>query len=77
MKIIGFDTPPVLVEAVRKGDIDSIIVQNPYRMGFEGVHLIADIKAGKKVAPRVDTGVTLINKENMDTPENKKLLSAP
>ncbi len=77
MKIIGFDTPSVLVDAVRKGDIDSIVVQNPYKMGYAGVHLIADLKAGKKVAPRVDTGVTLISKDNMDTPENKKLLSSP
>ena len=77
IKIIGFDTPPVLVEAVRKGELDSIVVQNPYKMGFDGVKLIADIKAGKKVAPRVDTGVVLISKDNMDTPENKKLLGQP
>ena len=28
----------------------------------------------EKVEPRIDTGVVLVLKENMDTPENQKLL---
>jgi ribose transport system substrate-binding protein len=74
IKIVGFDTPDILVEAVRKGDVDSIIVQNPFEMGYQGVKAIVDHKAGKKVAPRIDTGVGLLTTDNIDKPENKKWL---
>jgi len=74
IKVIGFDTPDVLISAVRKGEVDSIVVQNPFKMGYEGVKAIVDYKAGKKVAPRIDTGVTLLTKDNIDKPENKALL---
>ncbi len=74
IKVIGFDTPDILVEAVRKGDVDSIIVQNPFKMGYEGVKAIADKKAGKEVKPRIDTGVKLLTTEDIDKPENKEWL---
>jgi ribose transport system substrate-binding protein len=74
IKIIGFDTPDVLVAAVKSGDVDSIVVQNPFKMGYEGVKAIVDTKAGKKVAPRIDTGVALIDKANINDPKMQELL---
>ena len=74
IKIIGFDTPDILVAAVKKGDMDSIVVQNPFKMGYEGVKAIMDKKAGKEVKPRIDTGVKLLNTQDIDKPENKEWL---
>lgn len=74
IKVIGFDTPPVLVEAVKKGTVDSIVVQNPFKMGYEGVKAIVDKKAGKSVTPRIDTGVKLLNTADINKPENKEWL---
>ena len=74
IKIVGFDTPDILVEAVRKGDVDSIVVQNPFKMGYEGVKAIVDKKAGKDVKPRIDTGVKLITTADIDKPESKEWL---
>ncbi|MBV9863880.1 MAG: substrate-binding domain-containing protein [Abitibacteriaceae bacterium] len=74
VKIVGFDSAPTLTEGLTKGDIDSLVVQNPYKMGFEGVKAIVDNKGGKKVEPRIDTGVKLITKANMNDPDSKKLL---
>ena len=74
IKFVGFDTSPPLIEALQKGEIDALVAQDPTRMGYEGVKtLIASIQ-GKQVPRTVDTGVRLITRENMNTPEIKKLL---
>jgi len=72
---IGFDSSPELVEAMAKDEIQGLVVQNPIRMGYLAVKAAADALAGKPVEPRIDTGVVLITKENMNTPESKELLS--
>ena len=74
IKFVGFDTSPPLIEALRKGEIDALVAQDPTKMGYEAVKtLVAHIK-GKQVPKTVDTGVRLITRENLDTPEIKKLL---
>jgi ribose transport system substrate-binding protein len=72
---VGFDSSVKLVEALRKGEIGALVIQNPFRMGELGVEtLLAHIK-GEQVSPRIDTGVVLATKSNMDEPAIKQLLS--
>ncbi|MFN0119484.1 MAG: substrate-binding domain-containing protein [Blastocatellia bacterium] len=72
--LVGFDSSPNLVDDLRAGVIDSLIVQNPWRMGYDGVKAIVDKLNGKEPQRRVDTGVSLVTKENLDSPEVQKLL---
>jgi ribose transport system substrate-binding protein len=51
------------------------VLQNPFRMGYLGVKTLADHLQGGKVEQRIDTGVTLATKENMDQQEIRELLS--
>lgn len=74
MKMIGFDAGELLLEGVRTGVVDSLVVQNPYKMGYEGVRALIAALDGQKVERRVDTGVTLVTKENLETPEIQALL---
>jgi len=74
MKMIGFDAGGLLIEGVKTGVVDSLVVQNPYRMGYEGVKVLVAALDGKKVERRVDTGVTLVTKENLETPEIQALV---
>lgn len=69
VKIVGFDNTKQMDEAVGKGEMDSLVIQNPFKMGYEGVKSIVDAAAGKKPEKRIDTGVVLMTKENMDKPE--------
>jgi ribose transport system substrate-binding protein len=71
VKLVGFDSTKQLEEAITKGDIDSVVIQNPFKMGYEGVKTIVDLKAGKTPEKRIDTGVVLMTKENMNTPDVK------
>jgi ribose transport system substrate-binding protein len=73
-KFVGFDTSPPLVEALRNGEIDALVAQDPTRMGYLGVATLLDHLRGQKVPDYVDTGVRLITRDNLDSPDVKKLL---
>lgn len=74
VKFVGFDTSPPLIEALRQGEIDALVAQDPTRMGHAGVTtLVAHLK-GDTVPATIDTGVRLITRDNLDTPEVQQLL---
>jgi ribose transport system substrate-binding protein len=76
IKMIGFDAWPMVVEGLKKGDLDSLIIQNPYKMGYEGVQAIVRHLEGKPVPKEVDTGVELITAEKLNDPKIMELLSS-
>lgn len=71
---VGFDASPPLVEALRAGEIQALVVQNPYKMGSLGVKTMVDYLNGKKVDKNIDTGAVVVTRENMEQPEIKALL---
>jgi ribose transport system substrate-binding protein len=74
VKFVGFDATPPLVEALKNGEIDALVAQDPTRMGYEAVKTLVAHIQGKPVPKTIDTGVRLITRENLNTPEIKKLL---
>ncbi|MBK8006881.1 MAG: substrate-binding domain-containing protein [Gemmatimonadetes bacterium] len=70
-----FDASEGLVEALRAGQIDALTVQNPVRMGYLGVKTAVDHLRGKMVEARVDTGVGVITRDSLSSPEARELLS--
>jgi ribose transport system substrate-binding protein len=50
------------------------VVQNPYKMGYQGVQALIAKLDGKEVERRVDTGVTLVTKENLEIGEIQALV---
>jgi ribose transport system substrate-binding protein len=39
-KIVAFDADPLAITGLEDGSIDALVVQNPYRMGYDGVKLL-------------------------------------
>jgi ribose transport system substrate-binding protein len=72
--LVGFDATPDLVNNVKDGAIDSLVLQNPFKMGYEGVKTVVDKLSGQVPQKRIDTGVKLLTKENMGTPEMQQLI---
>jgi len=69
VRFVGFDSSTKLVEALRKGELDGLVLQNPFAMGYVGVNtMIAHLK-GQHVEKRIDTGVVLATRENMNQQE--------
>ena len=74
--MIGFDAEKLVLDALEKGVVDSIVVQNPFKMGYEGVNAVLAKLDGKDVPKHIDTGVELVTKERLDEPEIKALLGS-
>jgi ribose transport system substrate-binding protein len=51
------------------------VVQDPFRMGYEGIKTALATSNGEKVPENVDTGANVITKENMNTERSKELLT--
>lgn len=74
VKVVAFDSSPILVDALAKGQLDALVVQDPQNMGYMSVRTLADHLAGRPVEPIVSTACHLVTRENMDDPEIKPLL---
>ncbi|MFC1561021.1 substrate-binding domain-containing protein [Candidatus Latescibacterota bacterium] len=72
---VGFDSSIRLIEAMEKGEIHGLVLQNPFKMGYVGVKTAHAYLKGEKVEKRIDTGVVLATPENMNDPEIKQLLN--
>jgi ribose transport system substrate-binding protein len=75
LRFFGFDASPKLVEALSRGEIDGLVVQNPFRMGSTAVRSLVALSQGKSVDKRVDTGALLVTRDNMNEPAVKTLLA--
>ena len=69
VKYVGFDASDRLLDGLKKGSIQGLVVQNPVRMGHDGVATMVAHLRGRKVEKRVDTGVTLVTPENLSDPK--------
>jgi len=74
IKFVGFDSSPKLVQGLQAGEIHGLILQDPLNMGYLGVKQMVFYLEGKEIEKRVDTGVYLITRENMDEPRSRELL---
>jgi ribose transport system substrate-binding protein len=71
---VGFDTSERLVAALKSGELQGTVLQNPIKMGYLAVKTIVGHLRGGAQEKRVDTGVAIATPENMDTPEMRALL---
>lgn len=74
VKLVAFDASEQLIADLRSGVIDSLVVQNPFRMGYESTRAIGLKLAGQTPAAKIDSGVTLVRRDELDKPEIRDLL---
>ena len=74
VKIVGFDASDELVAEMRAGVIDSIVVQDPFKMGYEATIQMAVQLAGGEPVREMDSGAYLLTPENIDTPEMRQVV---
>jgi len=73
--LIGFDNDDKLVKFLSDGVIYALIVQDPYRMGYDGIKTALAASKGEATPAFVDTGVNTITKENMASARSQELLN--
>ncbi|MGL4253346.1 MAG: substrate-binding domain-containing protein, partial [Fusobacteriaceae bacterium] len=65
IKLVGFDFSQDTITGLNNGTIQASMVQNPERMGYDGVASAYDFIAGKKVENHIDTGVKVVTKKDL------------
>ena len=74
IKFVGMDASDQIVQDMKDGWIDSLVLQDPFKMGYESVKAIAVKLAGRTPPAVIDTGVTLLLRNQLDEPRSKELL---
>jgi ribose transport system substrate-binding protein len=77
VRLIGFDSSPPLLQGLKDGDIDGLILQDPYRMGYLGVWTVVQHLEGCDVCPdgkkELSTGEYLVTRATIDQPSTREL----
>jgi ribose transport system substrate-binding protein len=71
---VGFDPGEQLVPALADGRIHGLVLQDPVAMGYLSVKTLAAHLRGEKVQKHIATGLAMATKENMKSPDIRKLL---
>ena len=73
--IVGWDASPEEIQGVRDGVISALVVQNPFKMGYDGTNAaVKIIREGAQVESQ-DTGATIVTKDNLEDEEVQSVLN--
>ena len=77
VRFVGFDSAETLIAGLKAGDVDGLVVQNPFNMGYLGVKTLVAVLRGEKVPARIDTGVGFVTKDNFNDPALDDIVRPP
>jgi ribose transport system substrate-binding protein len=72
---VVFGSDDKLVKFLQEGTIAALVVQDPFRMGYDGVKTALAASKGEKVPASLDTGANIITKANMNSARSQELLN--
>jgi len=72
--MVGFDSSLEEIQLLEEGVFDAIVVQYPFNMGYLGVLNAYKLAKGESVMKDVDSGTSLIRKQDLYKEENQKNL---
>jgi ribose transport system substrate-binding protein len=67
--VVGFDAGPAQVEQLEAGDVQALVMQKPYDIGYQGVQQAVLAVLGEEVTPEIQTDFVVATADNMDDPE--------
>ena len=74
VKFVGFDSSAELVDALDKGTIQALVLQDPVQMGYLSVKAAVAAIRGQSVAKEQPIAPVLVTQENKNKPEMQQLL---
>ncbi len=75
IKVVGFDSSPKLLDDLRSGTIDALVVQDPFQMAYRGLKTLLDSRAGRQPSKRIDLPPTLVTHGNQSDPKIQQLIN--
>jgi ribose transport system substrate-binding protein len=74
LKLVGFDVNDAMIEAMRAGTLHAMVLQDPFKMGFEAVKTVVNKLRGQTPPKRLDLPGVVVTKDNIDNPEMQRLV---
>lgn len=74
VKLVTFDASESLVDDLKGGTIDAMVVQDPYRIGYDAVKTVVDKLNGQTPPKRIDLTPQVIVKADLSRPEIQNIL---
>ncbi len=71
VKVVGFDAGPNQIKALKEGTVQALVAQQPATIGQYGVDAAVAALDGGTVTPKVQTGFTVIDKDNVNSAEGQ------
>ncbi len=65
MTLVGYGDTENILRYIDKGIVYGAVMSDPFKMGYESVKALIDIKKNNNVSTFIDTGVKVITKENL------------
>ncbi len=75
IKFVAFDATESMIDDLKEGTIDALVVQDPFRIGYEAVQTLVDKLHGKTPPKRIDLSAHVIVKSDLEKPDVKLLLN--
>jgi len=75
LPLVGFDASKRELELLREGVIDGLVAQDPYTMGYQGVHMLYSYLLGAELPAVRRTRLTYVTLDNIDDPQVREVLA--
>jgi ribose transport system substrate-binding protein len=75
INLVGFDSDDQLVKFLQDGTIAALVLQDPFRMGYDGVKTALAASKGEQVPTIVNIGANLVTKANINSARSQELLN--
>jgi len=69
VQVVGFDAGPAQVDQLEAGDVQALVVQKPYDIGYQGVEQAVAAVNGDEVAPEIQTDFVVATADNLEDEE--------
>lgn len=75
VKIVGWDASTVTIADLKDNTISDLVLQNPFKMGYDSVKAMVDQIRNHTPAATEDTGVTFISQDNLNSTQIQAALT--
>ncbi len=69
VKLVGFDSSPLLIDHLRSGLVKALVIQDPFRMGDIAVTQAINALRGEKTPKQIFLAPRVIDLSNLDDPD--------
>lgn len=71
--LVGFGKSPMLADGLRKGEVDSLVVQDFHSIGYRVVKAVVQAAQGQPIPDRIGVEIELVTRDRLNEPKIREL----